>query len=251
MKKTNFPEVGILGMGEIGTSLYKIIREKYNVYGKTRHFDNIGKKKIDILHIAIVYDDNFIKAVIKQARLLKPKIIIIDSTIPMGTTRKITKLLRKNNIGVVHSFVKGVHPHLEEGIRTFTKYIGSCQPLVAKKVYRYFKQLGLKPKIMKNPETTEAMKLWCTTQYGWFIILQKEIYKYCKKFKVDFNDIYTHHNQDYNEGYEKLGMGNVRRPILKQINGKISGHCVIPNCQILKTQNVDIAKIILKFNRGY
>jgi len=31
------------------------------------------------------------------------------------------------------------------------------------------------------------LKLWETTQYGWFIILEKEIKKSCDKKGLDFN----------------------------------------------------------------
>ena len=102
--------------------------------------------------------------------------------------------------------------------------------------------------MVDKSENTESQKLWETTQYGWFIILEKEIYKWCQKNNLDFDIIYNQANKTYNEGYSKLGMKNVIRPILKQANGKIGGHCIIPNCELLGSE---VAKIISKMNQQY
>ena len=58
--------------------------------------------------------------------------------------------------------------------------------------------------------------------------------KICKKEKVNFDDVATEFNKTYNEGYSKLGMKNVIRPVLFAPEGGIGGHCVVPNAKILK-----------------
>ena len=131
----------------------------------------------------------------------------------------------------------GVHPNLEEGIRTFVKYFGGKAAWVPAEE---FKKLGIDVHYTATAKTTEALKLWDTTQYGILITLQKEIYAYCKRNQVDFSQVYTHANQTYNEGYTKLGKPEVVRPFLDQQDGPIGGHCVIPNANILRVQEIGV-----------
>ena len=49
----------------------------------------------------------------------------------------------------------------------------------------------------------------------------------------DFDLIYTHANESYNKGYEKLGHPEYKKYILKHVDGKIGGHCVLQNCPFL------------------
>jgi hypothetical protein len=72
--------------------------------------------------------------------------------------------------------------------------------------------------------------------------------KICGKLKLNFNDVYTIANKDYNNGYIKLGKSNVVCPVLKMIPGKIGGHCVVRNCDLL---NDWITKIIKGRNKKY
>jgi len=59
---------------------------------------------------------------------------------------------------------------------------------------------------------------------------------------LDFGDVYTVPNQDYNKGYTKLGLERVVRPVLKYVPGSIGGHCLIPNCELLDAWITDIIK---------
>ena len=73
-----------------------------------------------------------------------------------------------------------------------------------------------------------------------------------KKNKIDFGEAYTQWNETYNQGYKKLGMNYVIRPVLKHIPGKIGGHCIIANCETLKKSLPNqISSLILKLNKTY
>jgi len=52
-------------------------------------------------------------------------------------------------------------------------------------------------------------------------------------YDLQYDEVYTHPNNTYNEGYEELGMPNVRRPVLYPPEGKIGGHCIAPNFELL------------------
>jgi len=217
----------IIGYGEIGKGIHNVVGGDYidRLEGKYE------EKHYDIIHICIPYSNYFNSTVKGYIKRFTPKITIVHSTVPVGTCKK---------LGVVHSPVRGVHPHLEEGIRTFVKYFGGEQ---AREAAKYFETFGIKTKTTKSSNDTEALKLWSTTQYGAMILLNKEIFNWCKKHKVDFDLVYTDANQTYNEGYIKLGRPEVVRPVLKYTEGKIGGHCVANNTKLFNSKTTkDINK---------
>jgi len=236
--------VGILGHGEIGQALEQIIKKHHSVFWRTRKRDNIKRKKIEVLHITIPYSKTFVKTVIKTIKELKPRLVLIESTVGVGTTRKISE---KTNCLLAHSPIRGVHPNLYKGIKTFVKFIGGIDRQSADEAATYYKKLRLKTFHCIGPETTELGKILSTTYYGWNIVFQKEVFKLCQKFKVDPGIAYDLFNLSYNAGYTKLGMEYVVRPILRQVEGPIGGHCVQMNAVMLHEQtNSDWLKIILR-----
>jgi UDP-N-acetyl-D-mannosaminuronate dehydrogenase len=154
--------------------------------------------------------------------------VVVHSTVPLGTTRRLMTVLRSDRI--VFSPVRGTHPDLREGLLTFVKYIGGPH---AATVSRWFEELGMKTRAFLEPETPEAIKLWDTTQYGWQIVLAKEIASWCREHDLSFDEVYRFANHDYNAGYEDLGQPEVVRPSLRDMPGPIGGHCVIPNLDLL------------------
>ena len=82
------------------------------------------------------------------------------------------------------------------------------------------------------------------------IMLEKEIYKYCKDNNLDFDIVYSDSNRTYNYGYNKLDKKNVIRPILKQVDGKIGGHCIVSNAKILSEKSW-MAKLLVNQNNKY
>ena len=232
-----YNKVGVLGYGEVGQAIAKFYKKP--LIKTLKRDDNLSG--VDILHICIPWNKNFIRIVKEEINIINPKLTIIHSTIAPGTTKKIGGM-------VVHSPIRGVHPNLYDGVKTFVKYIGADNKKAGLLAKKHLESLGIKTKLFYPSITTEALKLWDTTQYGWFIILNKEIKKWCDKIGVDFETVYTDANKTYNEGYKKLSKYEVARPYLKYMKGKVGGHCVIDNCKIL---NSDIAKIILHKNEFY
>jgi UDP-N-acetyl-D-mannosaminuronate dehydrogenase len=217
----------VVGYGEVGSSLGKVL-------GKHLYYDEeLGTNIVDgmavdppvIIHICIPYLGDGLDFK-KSVRIWQGSsdLVICHSSVPVGTC---------DSLGVVHSPICGVHPHLTKGIRTFVKYFGGKH---AQKAANIFKKLGLKTRVYKEARITEAMKLWSTTQYGKMIMLEKEIYEWCQKNHLPFEEVYTRSNKEYNEGYVKLGMPQVVRPYLKHVPGKIGGHCILPNLKLLKVK---------------
>ncbi len=238
MKKTKLHM--IVGFGEIGKALNRVLDDLYEVIGLDSgdEYDNAdGKTVIDVMHICFPYSKKFVFYVNEYIELYCPKLVIIHSSIPVGTTIKIGDI-------AVHSPVRGVHPNLEGGIRTFVKYFGGKQ---ARKAARYFSDIGVPTKCYKDAKTTEAGKLLSTTYYGWLIAFQRYVKEYCEANELDYQAVYEHFNNSYRVGYKELNMEYVVRPTLKAMPGKIGGHCVIPNAKILKDE-FRPAKLILSKN---
>ena len=206
----------IVGYGELGKTLHKVLGKAY-WYDRER--DCWDGETIDVIHICFPYYEGFSKAV--EEWKLHARLVIVHSSVPVGTC---------DAMRVVHSPIRGVHPHLDKGIRTFVKYFGGRD---ARKAAKIFEKLRIKTRCFSEARITEAIKLWDTTQYGRLIMMEKEIYEWCQKNNLPFGYVYTMANKDYSEGYTKLGMKQVVRPYLKHVEGPIGGHCVLPNAKLL------------------
>lgn len=228
--------VGIIGYGEIGSSLHKVYQDfpnKFNVVLLDPFKDlNNNLKDCEIINICISQGSGFVGDVVRYIKMFNPDLTIIHSTIPVGTTDKIIKESKAN---VVHSPIRGVHPNLYTGIKTFKKYIGSPVDKAIELCYTHFDELGLYYNVIKDAKATELAKLLSTTYYGLVIAWHGEMKKMADKYGVDFSMI-GDWTQTYNEGYKELKMSNVIRPNLYPPDGNIGGHCVIPNTEILKEQ---------------
>lgn len=212
----------IIGAGEVGRALKEVLSEKWPVHIRDIQDDAFGT--FDVLHICFPPVGEFVRSVRAYTRKYRPKLVVIHSTVSVGTTAKL-------GADAVHSPIRGVHPHLAEGIRTFVKYFGGIR---AKEAARYFAACGVRTRTFQRAETTELLKILDTTYYGWNIVFAKEAARICAELGLSFDEVYTEANRDYNEGYAKLGMPNVVRPVLRAMPGKIGGHCIIPNTKLLK-----------------
>jgi UDP-glucose 6-dehydrogenase len=231
--KKNEPKIGILGYGEVGKAVAKFyrnprLRERFGGQVKIKDLkrdDNLFG--VEILHICLSWSRNFVKTVKKEIKKIKPKLTIIHSTVAPGTVRKIGGM-------VVHSPIRGVHPYLYEGIKTFVKYIGADNKKAGELAKKHLESLGIKTKVFYPSITTEIGKLLDTSYYGLVIAWHGEMEKLCKKLGIDFEKAVTDFNQTYNEGYKKLGKTNVVRPVLYPPKKGIGGHCIVSNAKILK-----------------
>lgn len=212
-----------VGLGEVGGAINKIVGGQYVTRTK-RTWDG---EFVDVVHVCIPFNNEKEFNMLVRTYKSWGKLVIVHSSVPVGTC---------DDLGVVHSPVRGVHPLLEKGIRTFVKYFGGKH---AQKAAKIFQELGIKTKVYREAKTTEALKLWDTTQYGVLIMLEKQIHKWCKENNINFDAVYTQANKDYNEGYMALNRPEVVRPYLKHIPGPIGGHCVMPNVKLLNIRGFD------------
>ena len=232
-------KIGIVGHGQVGQAVAKLYTEtdttktwfsfdKILIYDPYQGMlDDISD--VDILNVCIPYTKDFV-SIVKD--LPTPNwYTVIHSTVPVGTTEKFGHKF-------LHSPVRGVHPNLYEGLKTFVKFIGGDEQL-AEAYSGHLKTLGVETHICKDAKTTELSKLADTTYYGLCIAFTSDMKKLCDEYDLDFMEVMTKYNNTYNEGYKKLGKPNVVRPVLYPTD-KIGGHCVIPNAKLLpRTKLID------------
>lgn len=254
-------KVGILGNGEIGSSLYKVYElAKYESLIIRDPYQGLHNSlsDCDIVNICIPYFgyDKFVTS-LKELNLKRGCLIIIQSTIGIGTTDKIQEELP--DCVCIQSPVRGVHPNLTEGMLTFEKYMGISEKFyedkkIVKTIEDHLTSLNMKPVVVRAKES-ELAKMVSTTLYGVNIAAINDVSELCKEHDVDFDKVFTKWQTGYNEGYTKLGKPNVCRPVLYPIpeddNGKklIGGHCVIPNANILKDMGEkNLSSFVLRYS---
>jgi len=221
----------ILGAGEIGKSLAKVLEKNYDVTLFDRGNFAIGS--FDFMHVCFPFSKIFVRQVKAYQRHYQPRFTIIHSTVPVGTSRKVSAW---------HSPVIGIHPFLQESLITFTKFLGGPNN---GELIQYFRRAGIKVYPTDEQENTELLKVLCTTKYGLDIEFNKEVKRLCDKNKVPF-ELWTLWTNNYNEGYVKLNCSEYVRPNLVPMNGKIGGHCVISNLDFLDSR---FAKFLKELNK--
>jgi len=222
-------KAGIIGAGIVGKALAKCYKKnKIKVIIKDK--DKVIMSSINFLNICIPYTKKFNSIVISYIKKIKPKYVIIHSTVPCGTADFIRRKIRCE---VISSPVRGSHDNLYESLKIFLKYVGCNNTQAAVAAVKHFREIGIDCKILNSNKAAELLKLLCTTYYGICIKWHDHMFKMCQKAGINFGDI-THWNLSYNAGYSKLNCKHVVRPILTPPKGKIGGTCIIPNAKLLK-----------------
>jgi len=114
-----------MGMGEVGKALKEVLETQKDDKVFTFDIESPGNRNygsINVLHICFPYSKNFVDEVVHYICDYDTALVIIHSTVEVGTTRKI-----RGKVGgcVVHSPVRGKHPNMVEGLKIFVKYIGT------------------------------------------------------------------------------------------------------------------------------
>ncbi len=244
-------KVLIVGLGEVGQSLFEIISEtgKFDVYGidvdKEKMQKIAGGKEppatVDVMHICFgcAQQDRFTQIAQGYIEKIKPKLTIINSTVPPGTTLKVAE---KCKCSIAHSPSRGVHKsaqHMLSEMKRYTKYVGGATPPAAKATRAHFEKLGLKVKVLKSCRETELAKLFETTYRAWMIACFQEMHRISRAFGADFDE-----TVDF---LEDTHCQRLDRPVM--FPGVIGGHCLIPNTELLlKSYDSDFLRLILKSN---
>lgn len=216
----------VIGAGQIGTAVARVLRRR----DTTRIFDEgsvVWDIEPDTMHVAIPWSDDFESIVENYQFLIRPKRVVVHSTVPVGTC---------DAHGWAHAPIRGRHPNLEEGILASPMIVGGAD---AKHVAHFFKRCGVNAKSVQFARDTEAGKLWELAQLGMQVRVMREIHDYCEVNGLDFDVVYTRFAQDYNVAYQLLHEPKFVRPVLDYEPGPLGGHCVAQNSPLLGSGFVD------------
>ena len=211
--------VVVIGLGEVGRPLLELLSGHYHTVGVDITPPTDPVAKVDVLHLCFPFQiTDFVGESARYIELFKPALTIVNSTVAIGTTRKIAE---QTGCAVVNSPVRGKHARMREELQSYTKFVGAIDIASGKAAAKHFEAAGLKTKILSTPETTELAKLTETTYFGVLIAWAQEIERYCDRAEQSFEEIISF--------YEEIRY----LPTTKFFPGIIGGHCVMPNIEIL------------------
>lgn len=214
----------VIGAGEVGQALGEVLE----VPVLDVHYDEGDElPKADLLHIAFPWSNSFREEVDRYDDMYMPEIIVVHSTVPIGTC---------DASGWLHSPVRGRHPDLAEGIRTFTKHVGGGTAEQYQLVQGVFMEAYIPNRWHERAATTEAGKLFELARLGVEVRVQKEIQAYCEQYGLPFSEVYGEFTETYNLGFEILGERQFMKPDLKPVPGPLGGHCVAQNTPMLGSE---------------
>ncbi len=243
----------IVGLGEIGHTLFALFKDEkdsFDVYGldldqtKMKQLGQDRKNipnKIDTMHICLPCSSqqNFVAVTKSYVEEYKPRLVIINSTVPPGTTMKVSEGCK---FLVAHSPSRGVHKdaeHMKWEMKRWTKYVGGANKAAAQAACGHFEKLGLKVKILKSCSETELAKLFETTYRAWMIACFQEMHRISMAFDADFDETI-----DFLEDTHRVRFD---RPVM--FPGVIGGHCLIPNTELLlEVYDSEFLRLILESN---
>lgn len=242
----------MVGLGEIGLALFELLKEKggFTFYGldldeakmrAARQDPNKMPATVDTMHICLPCknQDSFVATVVSYAKKFKPKLLIINSTVHPGTTKKTQQGC---TCLVAHSPIRGVHKspeYMKREIKRYKKYVGGADAKAAEATCKHFEKMGLKVKILKGCAETELAKLFETTYRAWMISCFQEMHRISRNFEADFDEVVDFLEDTHWVRYD--------RPVL--FPGFIGGHCLIPNTELLlQSYDSEFLRLILKSN---
>jgi len=232
----------ILGMGEVGETLFDLLVDrKFDCIGidlddsKCKNYtENEIIENPQYLHVCLPGElEKFTDIVIEWINKIKNiQVVVIHSTIKPGTTKTIQE---RSSIPILFSPVRGVHRRFLDDIKKYTKFISFDGTKINSKIKKDLENRFKKVDWMSTTKTAELAKILVdTTYYGWLINYAQITKMICEKENVDFDEMWKFAD----EIHENLG----NRP--KMFPGIIGGHCVIPNLNLVKYENLDMIKTV-------
>jgi UDP-N-acetyl-D-mannosaminuronate dehydrogenase len=213
-------QIVIAGLGEVGKPLYQLISEHCDAVGVDVDTPLNGIGQVEVLHICFPFQiKDFVGEVARYVGLFKPELTIINSTVAVGTTRRVAE---RTGVPTVNSPIRGKHARMLEELRMYTKFVGASDPAAGHHAVEHFRSVGLKTKLLSTPEASELAKLTETTYFGLMIAWAQELERYCDLSGADYEEIISF--------YDEIKFF----PTVKYFPGVIGGHCVMPNIELLR-----------------
>ena len=209
----------VIGLGEVGRPLLDVLTRVHPVRGVDLQPEDVPPE-VDLLHVCYPVEiADFVAVTGAYVRRYHPKVVVIHSTVPVGTTSAVQSSV---DVPVVHSPVRGKHSRMAEELLRYVKFIGTREANVAECVRRHFEAAGMRTRWLPSPEATELAKLTETTYLGLLVAFAQDIDRLARRTGVAYEDVAAF--------YEEIGY----LPPVRYFPGVIGGHCVMSNIALLK-----------------
>lgn len=218
----------VIGAGQIGKALFEIFNQHHECYIKD--LEDLDVAGIEVMHVAFPYSQSFVNQVHLYQAKYAPKLTVIHSSVPIGTTEKCGH-------HAVHSPERGRFPNLAKEMILYTKFVGGYDMEDVDRACHYFSLCGWVTQACDSPRTTEGLKLLSNVHMGLEIAWRQEI----ERMECD-PEFYRLWEESYRSGYLKRGQHDLIRPIMRP--DPIGGHCILSCVDMLRGQ---IDSTILNF----
>jgi len=207
----------IIGNGEIGSALFEIFHKVHETH--VRGFEAVTLEGIEILHIAYPWTEKFVDNTTEYIAEYKPKLTMIHSTVPVGTTEQLGD-------HVVNTPERGRFPNLAKEMVGYKKFIGGFDMDDLVLASQYFLACKWPVQIIDDPKITETLKLVSNAHMGLEIAWRQEL----ERWGID-KDAYEAWEDSYFHGYIYFGQMNLVRSRMKP--DPIGGHCILHSVDLL------------------
>lgn len=211
----------VIGMGEVGTALFEIISKNYSCEGLDK--GDWVEDTCKYLNICIPYSKSFVEVVNDYITRYSPKLTIIHSSVPVGTTKLVNGM-------VVHSPVRGKHPDIKNGLLDYVKFVGYNDGESADLAKEYLSRF-FKVEMVDNSDVTELMKIASLAKYGVYLEMAREIDGYFNQIGSSY-EYMKRWDETQNEYIGKY-YPSMQMPIIEPPKGELGGHCVLPVTEML------------------
>lgn len=208
----------VLGLGEVGS----ILRKVFACHGYDPLYNDPLVGHFRVMHVIFPFDDNFIRNVEAYRDRYTPDLIIVHSTVPIGTTKKIPH--------AVHSPVNGRWNNMEHDIRAFAKWVGANTEKDAAAAIEVLEDGKLKTHLVSTSTVSEALKLLCLSRYGVDIAFSHYAENVMHKVGGTTKDFL-----DWTLNYNAHVSADRIRPVIYPHGNYIQGHCVCPVTAMLSS----------------
>jgi len=209
----------VVGLGEVGRPLHAVLKRVHRVEGVDLSPHDVSER-VDFLHVCYPGEiPDFIGTTATYVARYKPSVVVIHSTVPVGTTRA-----TQERVGspVVHSPVRGKHARMQDELVHYVKFIGAQDERAAVRTAEHFEAAGIRTRRLASPEATELAKLTETTYLGVLVAFAQDVNRFAHRLGVPYEEII--------EFYKEIAY----LPSVQFFPGVIGGHCVMPNIDLLK-----------------
>lgn len=238
----------VIGAGEVGEAIGRTLQDLghevkwLDLYTPRDLPSATPGDDADALHICIPFGPGFIENVRGYYALYPTSSVVIHSTVRPGTCDQLAVGLADeahelgySPVGVVFSPIRGSHRSnggLGLALRRLVKYfaVAATDETELETEFQFLQAFrGLSLKSFPDVRSLEFAKVMSTTYMGWTIAFEKRMHAACEKYGFDFDAAYTDWTRTYNDGMPE----QFRRPVYAHMEGKIGGHCVIPNVTLI------------------